>query len=160
MRAKVKAFSERNLIVIGAIGVVASIALVLGALNYDKLPFFSSGNSYSAYFDEAGGLTTGAPVRVSGFRAGKVQSITLDGQWVLVTFTVDDSIRLGDRTEASIKTTSVLGNKVLDLTPGERDPPPAPSRSGGPPRRISCPTPSGTSRRPSVAWTPTSCPSH
>ncbi|ARV84845.1 MCE family protein [Mycobacterium sp. 050128] len=112
-----KAFSERNLIVIGAIGVVASIALVLGALNYDKLPFFSSGNSYSAYFDEAGGLTTGAPVRVSGFRAGKVQSITLDGQWVLVTFTVDDSIRLGDRTEASIKTTSVLGNKVLDLTP-------------------------------------------
>lgn len=117
MRAKVKAFSERNLIVIGAIGVVASIALVLGALNYDKLPFFSSGNSYSAYFDEAGGLTTGAPVRVSGFRAGKVQSITLDGQWVLVTFTVDDSIRLGDRTEASIKTTSVLGNKVLDLTP-------------------------------------------
>lgn len=86
-------------------------------MNYDKLPFFSSGNSYSAYFDEAGGLTTGAPVRVSGFRAGKVQSITLDGQWVLVTFTVDDSIRLGDRTEASIKTTSVLGNKVLDLTP-------------------------------------------
>lgn len=112
-----KAFSERNPIVIGAIGVAATIALVLGALNYDKLPFFSSGKRYSAYFDEAGGLTTGAPVRVSGFRAGKVQSITLDGQWVLVTFTVDDSIRLGDRTEASIKTTSVLGNKVLDVTP-------------------------------------------
>lgn len=111
-----KTFGERNFIVIGAIGVVATVALVLGALNYTKLPFLSSGKSYSAYFDEAGGLTTGAPVRVSGAPAGQVQSITLDGQWVLVKFTVADGIRLGDRTEASIKTTSVLGNKVLDLT--------------------------------------------
>ncbi|WP_099042069.1 MCE family protein [Mycobacterium neglectum] len=111
-----KAFGERNFVVIGAIGVVATAALVLGALNYDKLPFVSSGKTYSAYFDEAGGLTTGAPVRVSGAPAGQVQSIALDGQWVLVTFTVADGIRLGDRSEASIKTTSVLGNKVLDLT--------------------------------------------
>lgn len=111
-----KTFSERNVIVIGAIGVLLTAAIVAGALNYNKLPFVSSGKSYSAYFDEAGGLTTGAPVRVSGAPAGQVQSITLDGQWVLVTFTVADGIRLGDRTEASIKTTSVLGNKVLDLT--------------------------------------------
>ncbi|ORA60494.1 mammalian cell entry protein [Mycolicibacterium elephantis] len=111
-----KTFSERNVIVIGAIGVLLTAAIVAGALNYNKLPFVSSGKSYSAYFDEAGGLTTGAPVRVSGAPAGQVQSITLDGQWVLVTFTVADGIRLGDRTEAAVKTTSVLGNKVLDLT--------------------------------------------
>ncbi len=59
-----KTFGERNFIVMGAIGVVATAALVLGALNYDKLPFASAGKAYSAYFDEAGGLTTGAPVRV------------------------------------------------------------------------------------------------
>lgn len=111
-----KTFGERNFIVMGAIGVVATAALVLGALNYHKLPFVSSGKTYSAYFDEAGGLTTGAPVRVSGAPAGQVQSITLDGQWVLVTFTVAEGIRLGDRSEAAIRTTSVLGNKVLDLT--------------------------------------------
>lgn len=111
-----KTFAERNFVVMGAIGVVATAALVLGALNYTKLPFVSSGKTYSAYFDEAGGLTTGAPVRVSGAPAGQVQSITLDEKGVLVTFTVADDIRLGDRTEAAIKTTSVLGNKVLDLT--------------------------------------------
>lgn len=75
-----KTFSERNVIVIGAIGVLLTAAIVAGALNYNKLPFVSSGKSYSAYFDEAGGLTTGAPVRVSGGApAGQVQSITLDG---------------------------------------------------------------------------------
>ncbi|GAT12192.1 MCE family protein [Mycolicibacterium novocastrense] len=111
-----KPFAERNFVLMGTIGVLATAVLVVGALNYNKLPFVSSGKTYSAYFDEAGGLTTGAPVRVSGAPAGQVESITLDGQWVLVKFTVADGIRLGDRSEASIKTTSVLGNKVLDLT--------------------------------------------
>ncbi|MDG5484673.1 MCE family protein [Mycolicibacterium gadium] len=111
-----KPFAERNFVLMGTIGVLATAMLVVGALNYNKLPFVSSGKTYSAYFDEAGGLTTGAPVRVSGAPAGQVESITLDGQWVLVKFTVADGIRLGDRSEASIKTTSVLGNKVLDLT--------------------------------------------
>ncbi|SBS77746.1 Virulence factor Mce family protein [uncultured Mycobacterium sp.] len=116
MHTPMKPFGERNVIVIGAIGVAVTGTLVVGALNYNKLPFVSSGKTYSAYFDEAGGLTTGAPVRVSGAPAGQVQSITLDGQWVLVKFTVAEGIRLGDRTEASIKTISVLGNKVVDLT--------------------------------------------
>ena len=36
---------------------------------------------------------------------------------MLVTFTVDDDIRLGDRTEAAIKTKSLLGTKILEVTP-------------------------------------------
>ena len=91
--------------------------MVLGALNYGKLPFVNSNRQYSAYFAEAGGLLTGAPVQVSGFKAGKVNSIDLDGPRVLVTFEVDKHIRLGDRTEAAIKTKSVLGAKILEVTP-------------------------------------------
>lgn len=92
-------------------------AITLGSLNYSRLPFFSSGTTYSAYFDEAGGLTTGAPVEVSGFKAGQVKSITLKPDGVLVDFTVADNIRLGEHTEAAIKTISLLGNKVLAVTP-------------------------------------------
>jgi phospholipid/cholesterol/gamma-HCH transport system substrate-binding protein len=36
---------------------------------------------------------------------------------VLVAFKIDKSIRLGDRTEAAIKTKSLLGAKVLEVTP-------------------------------------------
>ena len=36
---------------------------------------------------------------------------------MLVTFTVDEDVRLGDRTEAAIKTKSLLGAKVLEVTP-------------------------------------------
>src|SRR5690348_17392052 len=92
-----KPFSERNLFVIGAIGIGITIAIILGAINYDKLPFLNQAKEYSAYFAEAGGLMDDAAVQVSGFQVGKVQSIELDGPRVLIKFTVDKDIRLGDR---------------------------------------------------------------
>ena len=54
-------------------------------------------------------------MQVSGFKVGKVQSIELDGPQVLVKFTVDDDIALGDRTEAAIKTKGLLGTKILEV---------------------------------------------
>lgn len=112
-----KYFSERNPLVVGAVGVVVISAAVVAALTYSKLPFFKSGKEYSAYFAEAGGLLIGTAVQVSGYKAGKVDGIALDGPRVLVTFEVDKIIRLGDRTEASIKTKSLLGAKILEISP-------------------------------------------
>ena len=110
-----KPFSERNLFVIGAIGLAITIGIVVGALQYDKLPFLNQGKEYSAYFAEAGGLTGDAAVQVSGFQVGKVTSIELDGPRVLIKFTVKKNIRLGDRTEAAIKTKGLLGTKILEV---------------------------------------------
>ncbi len=111
-----KPFSERSPLVLGAIGLGLTAAIVVVALEYDKIPFINQTKEYSAYFAEAGGLTTGAGVQVSGFKVGQVSSIELDGPQVLVKFTVDDDIRLGDRTEAAIKTKGLLGNKILEVT--------------------------------------------
>jgi len=112
-----KSFAERSPLIIGAIGVALSAAVVLAALNYDKLPFFDQSEDYSAYFSEAGGLIPGAAVQVSGFKVGKVDSVELDGPRVLVKFNVYKHIRLGDRTEAAIKTKSLLGSKIMEVTP-------------------------------------------
>ncbi|MDT7722500.1 MAG: phospholipid/cholesterol/gamma-HCH transport system substrate-binding protein, partial [Mycobacterium sp.] len=51
-----KTFSERSPLIIGAIGVAAVLTVVLGALNYQKLPFVNQDKDYSAYFADAGGL--------------------------------------------------------------------------------------------------------
>jgi phospholipid/cholesterol/gamma-HCH transport system substrate-binding protein len=110
-----KPFSERNLVIIGAIGLAITVGIVLAALNYDKLPFINQDKEYSAYFAEAGGITNDAAVQVSGFQVGKVTSIELDGPRVLVKFTVRKSIRLGDRSEAAIKTKGLLGTKILEV---------------------------------------------
>ncbi len=112
-----KAFSERNPLIICAVGVGITAGIVVAALNYEELPLFNTNKHYSAYFAEAGGLIPGAPVQVSGFRVGQVESIGLDGPKVLVKFNVDKTIRLGDRTEAAVKTKSLLGAKVIEIRP-------------------------------------------
>ena len=112
-----KSFSERNPLIIGGVGVALTFGVMVAALNYDKLPFVSDYNTHSAYFAEAGGLIPDAAVQVSGYKVGKVDSVSLDGPRVLVTFEMNTSIRLGDRTEAAVKTKSLLGAKVLEVTP-------------------------------------------
>ncbi len=112
-----KSFAERNPFVIGAVGVGIVLAITVAALNYDKIPFLNRDKTYSAYFAEAGGVIPGSPVQVSGYRVGKVDSVELDGAKVLVTFSLADDVRLGDRTEAAVKTKSLLGAKVVEVTP-------------------------------------------
>ena len=112
-----KSFSERNPVVIGAIGVALITGIVVVATQYTKLPFLTGGKQYSAYFAEASGLLSGAGVQVAGFEVGEVSSIKLDGSQVLVTFDIDQHIRLGDRTEAAIKTKACWASKVLEITP-------------------------------------------
>jgi phospholipid/cholesterol/gamma-HCH transport system substrate-binding protein len=116
-----KSFSERSPFIIGLVGITATVAIALAALNYQKLPFFKQGKEYSASFADAGGLFTGAFVEVSGFPSGKVSSIDLDGSRVLIKFSIDKNIFLGDRSEARIRAKSLLGTKVLEVLPrGER----------------------------------------
>jgi phospholipid/cholesterol/gamma-HCH transport system substrate-binding protein len=117
-----KTFSERNPVVIGLIGITAVVAIALAALNYQKLPFFSQGKTYSAEFADAGGLFTGAAVEVSGYPAGKVSNIELDGSRVFVKFWLDKDIYVGDRSEARIRAKSLLGTKVLEVLPRGEDP--------------------------------------
>ncbi len=117
MRTQMKPFQERNRFVIGAVGLSLIVGIVVFALRYDKLPILNSTEHYSALFAEAGGLKSGAAVQVAGYRVGEVSSVDLDGPRVLVTFDIDGDVRLGEQTEANIRTKSLLGSKVLEVTP-------------------------------------------
>ncbi|MGH3644475.1 MAG: MCE family protein [Mycobacterium sp.] len=116
-RPTIKPLGERNKVAVGVVGTLILVALVVAAFSYDKLPFIKRTSDYSAYFTEAGGIKPGSEVRVSGLEVGKVSDVTLDGDKVLVDFTVRKDVALGDRTEAAIKTETVLGTKMLEVTP-------------------------------------------
>ena len=115
-RPTIKPLAERNRVVVGAVGIALVTAIVVAAFLYDKLPFIKGTSDYAAYFSEAGGIKSGSDVRVSGMEVGRVSDIRLEGAKVLVTFTVRNGVDLGDRTEAAIRTETVLGAKVLELT--------------------------------------------
>lgn len=112
-----KSFSERSPLILGGVGVAVVVAIAAAALGNQYLPFVNHNKSYGAYFADAGGLYDGAIVQVSGLPVGKVSNIKLDGPGVLVSFTLDEAIHLGDRTEAAITTKGLLGTKELDVVP-------------------------------------------
>lgn len=116
-RPRIKPLAERNRIAVGAVGILVVIGIVVASFSYDEIPFVKGTSDHSAYFSEAGGIKSGSDVRVSGLSVGRVSDIQLEGTRVRVDFTVDDGVELGDRTEAAIKTETVLGTKMLELTP-------------------------------------------
>ncbi|OBG71547.1 mammalian cell entry protein [Mycobacterium sp. E1214] len=102
---------------LGLMGTILLVCITIVAFQYNKLPFLKNTDDYAAYFAEAGGIKPGNSVRVSGMGVGRVSDIRLEGTKVRVGFTVNKGIELGDRTEASIKTETILGAKMLELTP-------------------------------------------
>ncbi|HXA91394.1 MAG TPA: MCE family protein [Mycobacterium sp.] len=111
---------ERNPLRTGIIGIFVVVAVVLVAFGYNKLPFWPQGRTYEAYFADAGGISPGSDVNVSGIKVGQVKGVGLAGDVAKVTFTVDPKIRLGDQSLVSIKTDTILGEKSLAVTPAGR----------------------------------------
>jgi phospholipid/cholesterol/gamma-HCH transport system substrate-binding protein len=102
----------------GIFGIVLVACLVLVSFGYTKLPFWPQGKDYQAYFTDAGGISPGNDVSVSGIKVGQVSSVELAGDAAKVTFTVSRDIRVGDQSLVAIKTDTVLGQKSLAVTPG------------------------------------------
>jgi phospholipid/cholesterol/gamma-HCH transport system substrate-binding protein len=108
---------QSRAVTIGIVGLVLAAAVALSALQFERLPFIRGGATFTAYFADAGGLVTGDDVEVAGVRSGKVEDVSLEGAQVLVRFSLDEAIVLGDKTAAAIKTNTVLGRKSLAVNP-------------------------------------------
>ena len=109
----------------------AGLFLILGvlALLYLSLSLGDVGaigkNQYqlSARFVSASGLRQGAFVEVGGVVVGKVGAITLDTDTyeAKVTLNLDKLVRLQEDAIASIRTSGIIGDKFVKISPGGSD---------------------------------------
>ena len=104
-----------QLIRAGFIGVVLIILVIAIGLQPERLISWATALRYQAMFTEAGGLTIGNDVTVSGIKVGSVSSIELDNGDALVGFTINGKYALGSDTTAHIRTGTLLGERVLAL---------------------------------------------
>lgn len=105
------------------IGLLAVIAL---SFRVGNLGASASGDGYEvvAKFENIGGLTSKAPVRMSGVTIGRVVSITIDPEdytaKVLMQLSAEHN-NLPLDTSASILTAGLLGSQYVGLEPGAED---------------------------------------
>ena len=76
-----------------------------------------------ARFQSVSGLTAGTHIEIAGVSVGRVDSITLDRekQIAVVTLKIQKGIELTDDVIASIKTSGLIGDKYINLSPGGSD---------------------------------------
>ncbi len=63
----------------GIFGIVIVACVLIVAFGYSSLPFYPQGKPYEAYFADAGGISPGNDVNVSGIVVGKVCDVALAG---------------------------------------------------------------------------------
>jgi phospholipid/cholesterol/gamma-HCH transport system substrate-binding protein len=112
----VRRYSDGAILRLGAISVVAVLVAMVAAFNLQKFPGFR-GTEYHAMFSDASGLRPGNMVQVAGIRVGRVNAIELDGNRVVVDFTVKGDVDFGPETSASVEVLNLLGEKYLQLDP-------------------------------------------
>lgn len=110
-----KPFRERNPVAIGLTGLTTIAIAVAATFFFEDLPLVG-GSTYTAEFAEAAGLKPDDEVRVYGLKVGVVSSVRLAGDRVSVRFKAS-GVELGDRTGASIRIKTLLGQKYLALDP-------------------------------------------
>ena len=106
-------------IISGAFVLIISFFLI--AYTYKK-SYWQVQKTYllKADFDSVDGLREGSPVKISGVIVGTVTSISINQETysAVVTFYINDSVKLPKDTTAAITSESLLGSKNLSLTPG------------------------------------------
>jgi len=77
----------------------------------------------NARFLSVAGLKTGAQVVVAGVEVGQVESISLDptDQYAIVRMKIKNGVILTDDVIASVKTSGLIGDKYIKLSPGGSD---------------------------------------
>ncbi len=83
------------------------------------------GNYYSLFarFQSASGLKPGASVEIAGVPVGRVDAITLDKKRMAaqVELRIRKDVQLSDDVIAAIKTSGLIGDKFIKLSPGGSD---------------------------------------
>jgi phospholipid/cholesterol/gamma-HCH transport system substrate-binding protein len=112
----VKRFRERNRALTGLVGVAVVTCLVVGALEFPRLPLIHDNTTYQAEFANAGGLAAGDIVTVDGVKVGTITGMALQGNQVQVSFTVAGA-NLGATSSASAEVLSPVGTEYMEVVP-------------------------------------------
>lgn len=112
-------FAKRRIaLVVGIVGILVFLFLIFMAFAGSGLISVGGQEVEAIFVDGLNVTPRSSEVRVSGINVGKVDAVSLDGEKVLVTMTVDGSVDLRADATATLRLKSILGEKYVALEPG------------------------------------------
>ena len=106
------------------VGVFMFVALVIVGIfiiKIEEIPIGTKGGRVrvQAEFSSVAGLDEKSPVRIAGVRIGLVESIALKGSHAIATLALDPAVRLHIGARAEVTSLGMLGDKYIELFPGD-----------------------------------------
>src|SRR5580693_4744578 len=91
------------------------VLLVVGVGQaFTSVPMLSAQPTYHAQFKDAAGIKPGDTVSMVGIKVGRVLGVDIQGDKVLVSFTLDGH-QIGKDSRAAIRTETILGRKDIQI---------------------------------------------
>lgn len=116
-----RSWGDRRNLWYGLIGTVAIVVVLLAVVGFGSLGIGKT--NYTGQFTNAGGIRPGDKVRVAGIDKGEVTKTELTGDKVTVTMRVDNDVHVTDTGVATIKMSTLLGQRFVEVVPGDGDRP-------------------------------------
>ena len=114
---------------IGLFMLAGLIILGVFIIKIEDIPVGERGDrlEISARFSSVAGLDRKAAVRIAGVRVGKVEAINLDEAEAVLELSLDPHVRLHEGAWAQITSLGMLGDKYVEIIPGDPTAPLLPS---------------------------------
>ena len=100
----------------GLMGILLLVLVIGVGQSFASVPVLFAQPKYFAQFSDTGGLNGGDKVRIAGVDIGQVQSFAIDGDKVLIGYTLNGT-QIGTDSRAAIRTDTILGRKTLEIEP-------------------------------------------
>jgi phospholipid/cholesterol/gamma-HCH transport system substrate-binding protein len=105
-----------NLIRNGIVGILILVLVVGVGQSFASVPMLFAQPNYYGQFTDSGGLNPGDKVRIAGVDVGTVQSLVIDGDHIVMGFSLGGN-QIGTDSRLAIRTDTILGKKVLEVEP-------------------------------------------
>jgi phospholipid/cholesterol/gamma-HCH transport system substrate-binding protein len=100
----------------GLMGIIV-LLLVLGVgQSFASVPMLFATPTYYAQFSDTGGINTGDKVRIAGVDVGRVRSMRIDGDRVVIGYSLGGT-QIGTQSRAAIRTDTILGRRNIEIEP-------------------------------------------
>lgn len=106
---------------VGIFVIIGLALIIFMSIKLGDLRVFSDSHyPLTATFNDVTGLKANAPIEMMGVQVGYVEKISLDtrNMKALVVLKLQNNIQLTDDAIASVKTSGLIGDKYIKITPG------------------------------------------
>ena len=100
----------------GLMGILVLILVIGVGQSFASVPMLFATPTYYAEFSDTGGLNNGDKVRIAGVDVGLVRSAEIEGDKVIIGYSLDGT-QIGTESRAAIRTDTILGRRNIEIEP-------------------------------------------